>query len=299
MKSDLELSIYRTTAYFAHFHYPLTSFEIWKWLLEPSKSYTFAQVFAALDGSDWLKEKLAFSEGFYGLGDVKMQVSSRQERLLNAFQKYAKLKWVLAIVGRMPYIDGIAVCNSLAFHHTLPKSDIDLFIVARPGRIWSARFFATAPLMLLRQRPGERAEDPVCLSFFVTPQTFDFGKLKIGEKDPYLAYWCRTLIPLLDRSGWTRQFLAENSWGEGILPHAQPVKRARLFRARPRMKLPGTPLSETLAAKIQEEKFPPLIREMKNKDTRVIISAGMLKFHDRDRRAEIRDALDERMRAVV
>ena len=297
--SDLELAIFRTLAYFAYSHYPVTAFEIWKWLLEPEREYTFGQVFEVLQFSAYLKEQVFTEQGFYSLEKNPDLIKNRRTRLANALTKYAKLKQFALILGRVPYIEGVAICNSLAFHHTLPSSDIDLFIIASKGRVWSARFFSTLPLILLRERPGERAEDPVCLSFFATKESLAFERLKIGERDPYLAYWSKSLIPLIDKNGWLKHFEAENAWIKAILPHAYAVKRSSAFRLKNRFSVPFTPLSELLAERVQEERFPLAIRRLRNRDTRVIITKDMLKFHAEDRRAEIRDALEDRMNTAV
>jgi hypothetical protein len=298
MPSDLELSLFRTVAYFSYFRYPLTSFELWKWLLEPEGRYSFAAVVEVLSSSSFLKERLKYESGFYGIGMIKEDLNLRRERLLNAMQKYVKLRRIMKMIGWAPYVDGAAVCNSLAFHHTQTSSDIDLFLVAAPGRVWTARFFSTLPLILMRERPGEREKDPVCLSFFATPEAFDFEKLKIGERDPYLAYWAMSLIPLLDRTLWTKDFFETNAWLKSVLPNAYPVKRARAFRLQAPVRIPSAIMSEELAKKVQEERFPGAINDLKNRDTRVVVNHTMLKFHEHDRRAEIFSALEEEMNTV-
>lgn len=297
--SDLELSVFRTVAYFDYFRYPLTSFEIWKWLLTPEKPYTFAEVFGALADSSWLAEHLERQNGFYALENIESMIADRRTRLADALTKYAKLKWIAQVIGRTPYINGVAVCNSLALHHTLPASDIDLFIIAEPGRIWSARLFSALPLFFLRQRPGERKEHPICLSFFVTPEAFDFTRIKIGEQDPYLAYWCDSLIPIVDRTGWRRTFQEQNLWVKSVLPQAYGVKRARIFRPSIKCRWPFGVIGEALSMRMQEERFPPSINELKNRDTKVVVTGNMLKFHEHDRREEIKNALEARMQAVV
>jgi hypothetical protein len=296
--SDLELAIFRTAAYFAYSHYPVTAFELWKWLLEPAKAYSFAEVLEAIEGA-FLKERLIRSGGFYTTEKDADILENRRNRVADALRKYAKLKRVTAILGRVPYVEGIAVCNSLAFHHTLPSSDIDLFVISKPGKIWSSRLFATLPLILLRERPGERAKDPVCLSFFASSNALAFEKLKIAERDPYLAYWSRSLIPLFDKTGWVKQFEAKNTWVKDVLPNAYSVKRSSAFKVAPRFALPVTPLSEVLAERIQEERFPQNIKALRNRDTRVVITKDMLKFHADDNRNEMREALDERMKGTL
>ena len=298
MPSVLETSIYRTLAYFAYFKYPLTSFEIWKWLLEPGQPVSLFEVIQALEGSTWLPAKIKKYHGFYALGEVDVWHTDRHLRFLDAMRKYHKAERAVQLLGRLPWIDGVAVCNSLSWYQTKQDSDIDLFVITRPGRIWSARLLSTIPAILLRQRPGEAASDPVCLSFFCTDQALNFEKLKIGSTDPYLAYWCRSLVPLVDHSGWMEKFEMQNSWLREVLPNAQFVRRASRFRPSVKFHLPWLPLSERLAKQLQLERFPKVIRELMNIDTRVVVSAEMLKFHEHDARQQIRQALADKLEVL-
>lgn len=295
MPSSLEISIYRTLAYFAYFKYPLTSFEVWKWLLEPGEKSTLTAVVETLSSSAWLRARMHEYNGFYSLEHVVSQVQDRHVRFLDAMRKYQKVERVVQLIGRLPWIDGIAVCNSLSWCHTNLESDIDLFIVAKPGRVWSARLLSTLPLMLLRQRPGESQLDPICLSFFCTESGFDFSKLKAGSSDPYLAYWCQSLVPLVSRAAWQAKFKLSNQWLVDVLPNASQVLRASRFRSESRIRWPWLPVSEALLKQFQMDKFPPAIRELMNKDTRVVINDQMLKFHEQDSRELIRYTLEGRM----
>ncbi|MFA5947115.1 MAG: hypothetical protein WC813_03760 [Patescibacteria group bacterium] len=299
MGSDLETSILRTTAYFSYFSYPLTAFELWKWLLNPTLPYSYREVLEALQTSEFLEKKLSRASGFLGFGDVTSQINDRSRRLVNALQKYATVSKYLAYLSRLPAIQGVAVCNSLAFHHTTNESDIDLFIITKPGQTWTARFLAAVPLILFRRRPGEAKTDPICLSFFASQSALKLADVRIGEQDPYLAFWSMTLMPLFDRSLWQRQFHEDNRWVGEYLPNAHGVKRARAFRVNERrLSLPSV-LSEKLLKKVQEDRLPRHMRAMMNIDTRVIVTDDMLKFHDRDSREEIKLALDERMNALI
>ena len=294
----LERSIYKTLAYFAYFQYPLTSFEIWKWLLDPDGQVSLAEIEDALSNSAWLKARTQMYNGFYALEQVEAIYRQRHERFLDAVRKFRKIQRWAQILGRLPWVDGVAVCNSLAWFNTTAESDIDLFVVAKPGRVWSVRLLAALPLMALRQRPGERVRDPICLSFFSTEQVFDFEKLKIGAADPYLAYWCRSLVPLIDHTGWMATFELKNAWLQAVLPHAEFVRRALRFRSRVSFRLPWFPMSEALAKQLQMERLPQSIRALMNRDSRVVVTDDMLKFHDQDSRAQILSALEERMRGI-
>ncbi|MEK7183872.1 MAG: hypothetical protein AAB776_04545 [Patescibacteria group bacterium] len=298
MPSELEVSIYRTLAYFAYFKYPLTSFEIWKWLLEPDQPTSLVSIIETLENSIWLRARLKRDKGFYALENVAERRKDRHLRFLDAMRKYRKAERAVQVLGRLPWIEGIAVCNSLSWYQTKEDSDIDLFIVAKPGRIWSARLLSTLPAIFLRQRPGEAKSDPICLSFFSTAAALQFEKLKIGPSDPYLAYWCRSLVPLVDHSGWMEKFEMANPWLRQVLPNAQFVRRASRFRPPIRLRLPWIPLSEQLPRQIQQERFTPIIRELMNKDSRVVVSDDMLKFHEQDSRELIRSTLADKIADV-
>jgi hypothetical protein len=296
--SLLERSVYKTLGYFAYFQYPLTSFEIWKWLLEPEQPVTLAQIEDALATSSWLRSRVRMYNGFYALGDVHLAYRERHQRFVDATRKYRKIRRWAQVIGRLPWVEGIAVCNSLAWFNTTTNSDIDVFIVAKPGRVWSVRLLATLPLIIFRQRPGERQRDPICLSFFSTPEKFQFEDLKISSTDPYLAYWCQSLVPILDHGDWTQVFMDKNTWLKAVLPQAKCVNPAVRFRTRLRWRIPWLPLSEKLAKQLQMDKFPQTIKAMMNRDSRVIVTDDMLKFHDQDSRAQIVSALAKRMLGI-
>lgn len=67
----------------------------------------------------------------------KASPNAHEEALFLRAQKY------IAKICNIPGISMIAVCNSLAMYATHPKSDIDLFIVTRPGMLWWVRCMIT------------------------------------------------------------------------------------------------------------------------------------------------------------
>lgn len=293
MPTALELAIFRTLAYFAYFQYPLSAFEVWKWLLAPEAPATLYDVMTALRASPWLGERVASAQGFYGVGDVPAQVVERHARLLDALRKYAKLRTALQYLARLPYVEGIAVCNSLALQHTRRDSDIDLLIVTAAERVWTVRFFAIAGMALARQRPGEARHDPLCCSFFVDRHLLNFAGLRLDD-DPYFAYWTASLVPMLDRGVFTKLW-EENAWLADVLPHARPVRRARAYRFRTQRRVPTAVLGEAPLRRFQEARLPEPVAALKNRDSRVVVNNHMLKFHANDRREAIAAALREKM----
>lgn len=294
--SGLEKSIITTVAYFAHFTFPLTTLEVWKWLIT-DEEVAFSDVDRTLRESPWLAERIDRYAGYCGMGDVVMQVEERRSRYADAMAKYRKVARYAKLLRWLPGAEGVAVCNSLAYHHTTRASDIDLFILTSPRHTWTVRLLATAPAVFLRQRPGECDEHPLCLSFFASTEAMDMAKLKIDDDDPYFAYWVVTLAPLFGREEYFTKLWHANSWIRQQMPNAYPVRRARAFRLSATSPAWRIPWVEAWAERLQRGRFPRVIRDMMNRDTRVVVSNTVLKFHENDRRAAIKAALRERLAA--
>lgn len=213
-------------------------------------------------------------------------------------------------VRLVPGVVAVAAGNTLAWWNTRPDSDIDLLVVARPGTVWLARLLVVAPFALLGKRPGASAVDPFCFSFFATTDALDFSSLRLDGGDPYLAYWTRSLVPVLDRGGAFDRIRAENEWTREVLPNVDFARRPSLTPPRPtglssgrapyeegerngeRRSFVATTL-ERVARAIQLRRFPPKIRALMNVDSRVVVNDRVLKFHENDRREEYRDRLNE------
>lgn len=111
----------------------------------------------------------------------------------------------------VPFLRMAAVCNNLSFGMVDEKSDIDLFIVTKKGRLFLARTIVTFIFSVLGvRRHGNKAAGRFCLSFFVDDEFLDFSKIAL-ENDIYLAFWIKNLIPVLD-DGVSKEFFMKNKW---------------------------------------------------------------------------------------
>jgi hypothetical protein len=299
--TPLQTDIYRTLSYFSYFGYPLTVFELWKYLYQPSQAWTFREVAEAVGADPGIGPlRIEGYNGFYGLpdethGSVRRQVGVRHDRYLDAIRKYRRLRWMRWYLRCLPFVRGVAVCNTLALHHTKPESDIDLFVVARPGRVWTVRFLAVLPLMLFRLRPREAKHDPVDVSFIVSERAMNFEALRIKPDDPYFSFWLATLRPVLDRGDIFNRLAAANISSLIDLPN---IGQHQKMADRPKSVFdePKQSLTEKWLEKIQRLKFPDEITELQNRDNCVVVTDDILKFHKNDRRLEIRDYLETKMK---
>lgn len=286
MPTPLEESLFRTLAYFAYFQFPLTTMELWKWCDESEASLVAIE--GTLVSSTWLHGKgMRSDQDFFGIGSVEHWRAERLHRVTDALRKSRRAERFVRYAAWLPWVKMIAVCNSLAFSFTNDESDIDLFIVTERGRIWSTRLILTGALALMRARPGERAKDPLCLSFFVAEDRLDISSVKIGPEDPYLTFWIATLSPVLDRGETFAKLRAANGWMRPRVPRAHRVRRAGSYSVSGSPVFPNISFLEQAAERMQRSRFPQLLKTMMNVDTRVVVTDSMLKFHHNDRRQEI------------
>lgn len=124
---------------------------------------------------------------------------------------WKKVRRYVSILRIVPFLRMVAVCNNLAFGKVDAKSDIDLFIVAKKGHLFTVRIFVTVLLQLMGvRRHGDKVSGRFCLSFFVDDSALDLSPIAI-EDDVYLAFWIMTMKPVID-DGVFGEFLNRNDW---------------------------------------------------------------------------------------
>lgn len=298
----LERAILRTIAYYDLFSYPLTSFEIWKWLEgEPA---TLLDVRQALRESAVLRDRLEEQDGWFFVRGHGSHVAERKERYRIAERKLRRARRVASILGAMPFVRVIAVCNSLAYANARDGSDIDLFVIAEKGRIWTARLLTTglAAFLHLRPSPGN-GRDRICLSFYIADETTDLRPL-MQDGDRHMQYWVDHMVLVAGDPAVHETFRATNTWHRERLPNlrgalSSPQRRVRasawanVLRSVLRSIL-DRPSVESAARRIQRNALPETLRTLEGKGTDVVLSDTVLKFHSNDRRAEYRDRLGQR-----
>lgn len=138
--------------------------------------------------------------------------------LLNMNRKIEKLLWkksekYMKKLQIVPFLRMVSVCNNLAFGKVDEKSDIDIFIIAKKGRLFMVRLFVTFLLHILGvRRHGNKITGRFCLSFFIDDQALNLEKIAL-RNDIYLAYWIKSMIPLID-DGVSKEFLDKNLWAK-------------------------------------------------------------------------------------
>ncbi len=292
--TELEKAIVSTLAYFDIFDYPLTNFEIWKWLYfesPPDRAVTLFDVREALENSEYLKKRVSTRSGFYFFRNRDVCIAVRRKRYTLSERKFHYAKKVVRWLRYLPFVEMVGVCNTLAYNNSRRDADIDLFIITSPGRIWQTRFWVAGLLQLLKLRPvpGD-TRDKICSTFFIDRAHLEVRNLAISD-DIYLPYWVAQVVPLYDR-GVYHAFERSNQWIRQHLPNIvfqQPSPRRSVGRARVLKKiiaLPALLLPEAAFRKYQLNRLPSRLRTLANRGSEVVLSDQVLKFHDNDRRIQ-------------
>ncbi|MBI5731825.1 MAG: hypothetical protein HY982_00495 [Candidatus Magasanikbacteria bacterium] len=297
---NLRPLIFETLAFFSLFNHPLTLLEL--------RERLFSSLPVDLESlSTFLEEELKKgtikeANGFFFLNKDGCDGKMRSQREMWQALKMRQAVKAGRFLSWTPFVKLAAVCNTLGLSAAQEDSDIDFFLVARTGRIWTARFLSVLILFLsgLYRRPG-RVKDRICPSFFVSEKSLNLESiaLKRGE-DIYLTYWIIQLIPLIDRGNILRKFWQANSWVGRQLANfrfenkdndLRKIKEG--FWARSLRKFLEKILGGFWGDNL--EKFLRFVQLLKmgkpaagrfGDEIGVVVSEEMLKFHEEDRRAE-------------
>ena len=289
---ELEKAIVRAIVFFDMFDYPLTANEISLYL---DRSADFLEIFQILK---ILPDNIQEKQGFYFLTGREYLLVSRAERFNFTAQKFKIARRVAKIFCLVPFVELIAISNIIGTHNLRDQSDIDLFIITRPKRIWLTRLFCAGLMKILNLRPNRKTKrNKICLSFYITTNRLNLEKLKINPQDWYFNYWLAGLVPLYDHGGAYQELIKQNGWLKGFLPNWHPYKPTGSWEIKSKKRLVGFKIFggrvadrlERLARKWQLKILPLQLKELMNQDTRVMVGNDIIKLYLVDRRSELSD----------
>jgi hypothetical protein len=297
--NQLAKAIYSAVAYFDIFDYPLTLEEIWQNLYfetPAAKKFLASEVLAELKNNEKLKKQIETKNDFYFFSGREKIIETRLWRYGLAEKKYKIALRIAKIFKFIPFIEMIAICNSLAFANSRENSDIDFFIVCQKKRIWLARFFTVAIIKFLNLRPKpNNTKDKICLSFFISEEFLNLEKIAYPD-DVHFQFWLNQIHPLYTRAEIYQKFSQANQWSRSKLPNlSAPLPNLRRKIKSVRFNFLNFfnwsvfDCLETLAKFFEMKILPAYLKNIANLNGRVIVSDQILKFHPRDRRLEYKE----------
>lgn len=278
-------------------------------------------VILALQAFDALRAEKSIFERFgrVALADTDpCVIETVVERDMFQPRKRRRARRIAAYLARLSSIRFVALANTTALGYARDAGDLDFFVIARAGTIWTSRLFGGLPFRILGMMPSQQTadddqassnntqailacraqhmqrhrvrekRDEVCLSYWITDDALDLSLHHLPGDDPYFRYWFLSLLPLFD-DGVSRDLWQANATLRARHPFARPWMLSSDIAVHcPRYRLPTTSYGEPIFRWAQARWFPSDIQHRMNKDTGVIVNDQTLKFHVTDRRETYR-----------
>lgn len=239
--------------------------------------------------------------GFYFFSGKQDIIDQRLKNYRLAERKYKIARRAARWLSRLKNVLFIAVCNKAGYNNASTESDIDFFIIARSGHLWSTRFLVTALMTLLGiRRHDNKYVDRICLSFYITDSHFDLSDITLKPEDPHLAFWLGAFTPIYDEC-CGQNFFAANAWLAEALPNCYPpvssLRRRIGASFNDSIQIENNQgFAEPLFELIQEPKIKKYFGSMINQsDHNVVITPTIMKFHKNDRRLHYRQLWQEKL----
>ncbi len=290
--TNLDKAIVSTIAFFDIFSYPLSAFEVWKYLQKDTSYLQVILTLKVLEENNIISQKYSFyclkgeEDNFY--------IRQRRYNYTNNKIKIAK-RWV-KVFKLFTGLKFITLSNSIGSYNVREKGDIDLFIITKKNKIWSTRFILAVIGKIFNLRPyPENEKDKLCLSFFVSEDNLNL-ETYAKENDLYFLYWLVNLNPIYDKNNYLEKLLKENNWIKSYLPNYFKIinsknivdnKKEEESRVKNKKEIYNdrkNGIIENYLKKIQWHLFPREIKEKANQGKDVLISNKVLKLHVLDRR---------------
>lgn len=219
----MDKAILRTLIYADIFDYPMLPGEIHKWLIE--KEASIEQVEKALkklkkaERSSSSSRKIVEKNGMFFLWKRQQLVQKRLAKEIVSQNFYQKALWVSRVLKVVPWIRLIGISGSLAMRNADQDSDIDLFIITRPKRVWLSRLASSLLLDLWgvrrhREDNDQNSAGKICLNLFISE-----NDLEQKQQDLYIAHEVLQMKVLWERKNCYRRFLEANNWAKQFLPN--------------------------------------------------------------------------------
>lgn len=185
----------------------LAYFAVWNLRLDFDRLYSYLQVpsgqLMVKKQLDILirQKKVKVVDDRYGLvkhkypAQAKMQAN--QARLLRKAKRWGRA------IGQLPFVKSVVVVNSTAYGNPHDESDIDLFIITTPNRIFITKGLLMYMLKLMRQLEDQYVSaGRFSLGMFLTTKGAKMEKDMMKVNEPDLVYRMITGVPLYGSGVW-------------------------------------------------------------------------------------------------
>jgi len=197
-------TILAALAYSDLFDYPLSLDELHKY--QVGTRFSRRELEECLRGSA-IRPQIASEAGYYCLRGREEVFAMRAERQAASRKVWRRAALYSRWMARLPFVRMVAVTGALAVSNISTRPDIDLLIVAQPGRVWICR-----RLLIVLVRLARAAGDDVCPNYVIAQTNLD-----IDQRDFFTAHELAQMVPMSGRRVY-RDMLRANLWALTYLP---------------------------------------------------------------------------------
>jgi len=264
-----QTNLIKTFLYFAIFQHPLTKEEALNYSQYPTKSID-------KELAELVSRQLLFKiKDYYLPYNYPLWVERRINGNVLATKKMIEARKMANVLNYFPYVRSVMVSGSLSKGFMDQESDIDFFVIMKPGSIAISKF-----LMGLFRRFF--APKSFCINFII-----DSNNLHIKKQNLYTAIEMATLIPIIDADLYNIFMRVNMEWIRNFLPNALIHKRKILpFRKRRIQLFLEFIFSSSLGKMFDANLRRQYKRRLKKTAAReshesgeVVISKGVIKLH--------------------
>ncbi len=287
-------TIIKTTAYFDLLDRPVTLLELHKGVGESVTVTDLLNELTQLIAT----QKIATKFGYYFLPERGDLIAKRHTKYVCSINKLKRARWYARLLLLVPFVRGVLLYNSVAFFNARETSDIDLLIITKTNRVWSARFYINTILKLLRLRPtAKRKRNAACVSFLI-------DQIDLGLQTTFKVR--RELFPMYHHGqfivlgGEVGNFFAANMWLSEALLQWYPyrllshwqIKSFRLVQIV--LEALVSLISESYLKRVQQ-RIMPKYYTADNEAGQIVLNDQMIKLHNNATRLAFEQRYHERL----
>jgi hypothetical protein len=204
--TQLQEYILRTLLYYDIFNYPLKSDEVFNFLgvnhVDKTRVEKELEILAK-------NSYVHYHNGFFSVNSDQSIVTRRLKgnEMADAMMETANRR--AHFIGQFPFVLSVMASGSLSKHYMDEDSDLDFFIITKPGRLWIARTL----LVLYKRIVLFNSHKNFCVNYFM-----DAEHLEIEEKNLFTATELVTVIPLYGTQ-YYEQLNMSNGWVGKFFPN--------------------------------------------------------------------------------
>ncbi len=237
--------IHSTLRFFDLQEFPLTAYEVQKYLiadlktLQPKLDAQFELIESDSSQTSTIhfdtiltqlqimtrEGRIICKNGFYALPGHESIIAQRQINHLKGVKRERRIRKYAGFARHLPFVRSVVLLGSQAMGRQKKDSDIDLFVITDPDHIGIARTFLTVYFQVLGvRRHGNKIANRFCLNHYLASP-----RALVSDRNLFTAYEYIKHRPLVYGHVFF-EFLNNNPWVYSFFPNAKPTAKPTSIR---------------------------------------------------------------------